>query len=291
MQEEGGFTKPFGKTLQIIFKRPFIIVFFGILALGYCAVDSFNPTGILLKYGTLSSGDIFGSIVFLLQFLLKLIISPKGIAFIAAFLLAAAFIIGFVFSGYFYAVNNALEGRPKVKGEFAEGFKKHFGRIFAMSFLFLLLSFVFAMFIIIAAVPAMVVTNAAFAGKPGLTLTAFLVDLVTLIVLFFSFMFYRIYMSFWYPAAISVGIRAFSVGKRTADSFFWNLVKRFFAIDIIFILFQILSVGIGSSYPALAIKWVFYTLFFAFVVTYVFTLFRFITLRNNKRNNANEKGA
>ncbi|MCX8129042.1 MAG: hypothetical protein N3I35_02955 [Clostridia bacterium] len=251
-------------------------------------IDYLNPTGVFLKFSTISSGDIFGSIVFLLQFILKLVISTKGIVFIAVLLLAASLIIGLVFSGYFGMVNNVLEGRPKIKGEFSAGFRKYFGRVFLMSFILLLFSILFVLFMLIASVPALVITKAAFAGKPGLYVTTVLVDLITVSVLFFGFMFFRIYMSFWYPATISYGKRAFTIGKRTADAFFWGLVRRFLAIDIVFILSQVIFINIGGSLAVFAVKWAFYTIFFTFLVTYVFALFSSITALNNKKNRVKE---
>ncbi len=246
-------------------------------------IDNFNPlTNIFLKWSTLSGGDIFQSIVIMLQIVLKVVMNVQGIILLAAFLVAVSICIGIIFSGYFGMVNNALEGKPKERGEFTSGIKRFFFRIFLMSFAFLFLTVVFAVFILVASVPAMVITNAALSGSPELLITAVVIDFITLSVVFLGFMFFRTYMSFWYPAAMTYGAKAFIMGKRTADGYFWGLVSRFIAFDIIFILFQLIIMGISGTIAALIIKWIFYTAFFSVLITYVFAAFKILSVKNKR---------
>ena len=268
----------------MLIKRPLIIVFFSILALAFCLVDYINPvTKVFLKWGSLGGGDVFQSIVLMIQFLLKLLVTARGMLYLTLVLIAASLFIALIFSGYFNMVNSALEGKARVKGEYFSGLKKYFVRVFFMSFVFLLLSAIFAIFLLVASVPALVITKAALSGKSGFYAAAILVDVITIIVLFFGFMFYRIYMSFWYPAAVSNTKRAFIIGKKTADMYFWGLIRRFFVVDVVFVLIHIVFMYFESSPIIFFVKWALYTLFFAFLVTYVFALYKVISNSNKSK--------
>lgn len=289
--KEGILMGAFKNAASVIQKRPFIILLFGIVTLFYYIIDYYNPIfSILFGFGAATGGDVFTGVIGFLQLLVN-IFSDFGvllkvlIAFIC-FVGIIALFIGFFFSGYFNIINNALEDKPKLKGEFTFGVRKYFAKVSLISFRALLISFLFIVFMSVATVPAIIATKSAIAGKTGFFIAAVFIDLLTLGVLFFGFMFFRIYIFFWYPASLGYENGGFRLGKRIADNCFWKVIGKFLAFDIVFFLFQFIlgylssslskgTVGITAGSTAVWIlNWLFKTVFFATFITYIFSAFK-----------------
>jgi len=262
-------------AVRLVKRRPSALFFLSTVTLIFAVIDSYNPVfPILFGLGSMHEGDAFGSLVSFLQFMMDPDIIPSLALFILAFSVVGAAVASLVFSGYFYVVSNAFAGRKKVKGEFATGLRKHFFRMFSISFRVLLIGFILAIFMLVASVPAIVITNAAKITRPELLAAAVLVDILTAGVLFFGFMFFRTYALFWYPAAIDHAKRSFSIGKKTVDANFWSITGRFIVFDIVFIAVQFLFAAIDHQLAVIIVKWLFGTGFLLFFTTYIFAAFR-----------------
>jgi hypothetical protein len=273
-----------GYSIGAMLKRPFIIVFFSIFVLTYAIIDYCIPVlNLIVLMNTFISGDIFQSLVSLIQLVLKLLITPNGIIFGMISVVVAAFLIAATLSGYFGIINNTLDKKAKYKGEFGELFKKYFIRILFTSIIFLTIGIIFVVVLMVACIPALIVTKAAIVGKSGFFITAVFVDFITIAVVFFGIMFLRIYLVFWFPSIFINGKKAFLKGKRLVDSNFWSIVVRFMILDVLFILFQIFIINMGTSFVFLPVKWLFYTVFFGFYITYIFALFKTFIIKNERR--------
>ena len=230
--------------------------------------------GVFRLFNPFENGEIFQSIISILQWVLKLIVTPKVVIILFVSVLFISLVLGLTLSGCFNILNHFMAKKSKVRGgNFADGVRKYFLRIWGMTFVSLCVCLLFALFILIATVPALIVTKAAMSGKSGMFLTAVLVDLITAGVVFFGVIFFRIYIVFWFPSAMMNDKRAFSTGKRIADIYFWALVRRFLALDILFVLCQFFLINMADSILSFAAKWVFYSIFLAFSITYTFALF------------------
>ncbi|NLD49666.1 MAG: hypothetical protein GX660_21165, partial [Clostridiaceae bacterium] len=104
-------------------------------------------------------------------------------------------------------------------------------------------------FAMLVTVPAIVVTNAYIMGKKELFLLVLAFDLITPGVLFFAFMFFRIYMLFWYPAAMNLIGKYFSVGKHVADTCFWYMVSRLILVDAAIVSLELILVNLNHIIP------------------------------------------
>lgn len=283
--------RPLKTAIGIIFKRPIILLFMGAIALLYCIISSFNPIfTILFGFNTSDIGGLLEGIVSFLRLTINFVTNPdimlKGTAFLMGFLILASIIAGLVLSGYLYIINNTLDGKLKTKGEFQYGLRKYFLRIAGVTFLVLLLGLIYTGFMAVVSVPAMVVTRSWLAGKTGIFAPAMGLDIVTVLILFFSFMFFRIYIFFWYPAVINSEKRAFTTGKHAADSRFWSVVGTVLLFDLVFLLFEFLSIyadkamllqNVEGALPAtilFVINWIFKTFFFTAFVAYIFSAFK-----------------
>lgn len=273
-----------GNTIGAILKRPFIIIFFAIFSLGYSIVDYNVPVlNLIVLLNTFMDGDLYQSLFTIIQWILKIIVTFKGILVITVAVIIISLLIAIVLSGYFSIINNTLDRKTKFKGEFGEGLRKYFIKIWIMSMIGMIITILFILVLMVAGVPALIVTKAAAVGKSGYFLTAVLVDFITVGVAFFGFMFLRIYLIFWFPSVFENDKKAFSKGKRLVDTYFWSIVVKFLLLDILFIIFQILAVNAGNSLAFLPAKWIFNTLFFGFYITYVFSLFKYYKIKNERR--------
>jgi hypothetical protein len=280
-----------GKALNAMFKRPFIIFFTGIITLIYCIIDYFNPiTYLIMGFNRIGKGNFLESIVYAVQLLFNFVSNTrnavKDIIIFLIFILVFSLILGIIFSGLFYVVNKALDGGPKTKGEFIRGIRKFAIRLSWVSFRVLISGLLVFIILLIAIIPAVVITRAWLSGKSELVAVVAFLDTLTVGVVFFGVMFFSAYVFFWYPAAVNIKRKTFSAAKYIADNNFWPLVIRILILEIILVVSHLIltyiNVNLSTSnagnpifaYAMFIINWVFKTLFFSFFITYIFAYFK-----------------
>lgn len=252
-----------------------VLWYMGLLLLVFYLIDYYNPlSGIISGMYTFMEDDILKSIVSLVQFVFNSSILPMAAVFIVVASLLGALIGSLAFSGYFQVLNHALECQPKTKGEYVQGFKNNFSRIFLIFIRILFLTFMLILFLMVAVVPAVIATKAAAAGKIGMVAAAVVVDLLTFAVIFFCLMFFRVYAFFWIPAACFHGSKSFKLGKRIADRAFWPIVGKMVVFDIVFILSQYLLSKLGRNAAGFVGRWLFEMFFFTTFVAFIFSTFK-----------------
>ncbi|KNY27119.1 hypothetical protein [Pseudobacteroides cellulosolvens] len=283
--------KVLGKAVQSIIRRPFILVYFGFIALVYSIIDSRNPlTALLMGFNRLGKGDFLDMIIYSIQILLNIMMNPgtalKALIGFILILLFASILIGLIFSGYFNVINNAVGKKEKYKGEFLEGIKKFFLRISFVSLRAVLVSIIVLIVTLVASVPAVIITKSWLSGRADLTVVAAFVDVITIGVIFLIFMFYSTYISFWFPASVNNSRRWFLTGKENADKFFWKISVRYIVFIVVFMVchFFLAKINVNSAdadfamnikkFAGFIANWVFNTLFFGFFITYVFSVYK-----------------
>ncbi|HOM02842.1 MAG TPA: hypothetical protein PLH43_08465 [Acetivibrio sp.] len=266
-------------------KRQDIIIAFGAVVFLYCFVEYNLIFPVILGLTSFKGGNMLENIMHIIQIVLGLFSNKKYILYGLAAILVAALMCGFVLSGCFYKMNNFLSNRKRIKMEFLKGVQKHFLRLSVISFEVILFSILFAVFMLIVSVPSIAITRSLLDGKTELLALTILFDAITLMVLFFGIMFFRIYMSFWYPAVFNFKDSFFSIGKYAADTYFWKIVVMFLKFDIFFIIFEFLMIYLNSVLPVSGamvflrvlflffINWIVKTLFFIIIVMSVFSVF------------------
>lgn len=281
------------ELIKVLVRRPFLIHFLGLVTLLYSLIDYINPVYPIL-FNSLGAvqGEAAETINLLDGYILliKLIFTPEaiefGLLYVVSASIAAAVFAGFILSGYLYVLNITLDGYEKEKAEFLVGVKNYFKRLTRISFIVIILSIVFLLFLFITSLPSIVMTKSLLLGKSEFLVPAVLLDLLTVFVLFFGMMFFRIYIYFWYASALNSQTNFFRTGKKIADSCFWRLIGGMLIYDLIFVLVQggVLYLRylhyngrafIGLEYVFLFTgNWLFLTLFTASLITYIFTSFR-----------------
>jgi len=238
-------------------------------------INAFIPIMALIIGLIKMSGANFSiSLLSMLQMFLDPGIIPTLLIAIAILSVLVSIIAGLLLPGFLMAVDNGLADGSQKRGLFSEGIKRFFTRYFLMTFETSLLTVVAVVFLIISAVPAIVVTRAAFTEKPDLMLAALFIDIITVGVLFLSTTFFRVYVYMWYIAALKGERRAFAAGKAVADRKFWNLAAGLLAFDVVFAVLIYIIYLSESQVLRYVSGWLFTTAFFTTLAVYLVETYR-----------------
>jgi len=275
-----------------------ILVVFGIIMFAVGLVNYYNPVyTFIFGFGALDFQGTLNSIVSFLSLLTALFNSPlavlKAFLIVVAILAVVSLTVSIGLAGIFNVINNEVEGKPKVKGQFYIGLKNYYFRTVFITFRVLFFSVFFLLFLMVSSIPAIILTQAWISNKPGLFALTLLVDIITLLVLFFCMLFFAIYMLFWFPASLNCDKKPFVVGKRTADAGFREIAGKFLLIGIVFMVCQYILLfldgkipvgGAGASVFSVLLfltGWAVNAAFSSFLTTYVFLVFKWI--RTNRQ--------
>jgi MFS family permease len=272
-------------SIQSSVRRPVVIILPAVLALAFFVINNYNPImPVILGISSATGGSFFDGVISALQLIMDPSIIPGIGIFMAGVVIFASLLAGIILSGYFHIIRNTLDGIKKTKNDFKAGIKKYFLRIFVITLKATLFTGLISCIMIVAAVPAIIITRAATTTKPELMLAAIFVDILTAGVLFFGFMFSRVYLYYWYPAAIKNIEKPFIYAKRLIDKHFWKIVSRFFLFDIVFAIFIYFFIIIASAVLKLLFGWIFATVFSTVMVIYVFQSFSEIMISNGQND-------
>jgi hypothetical protein len=261
-------------------KRPFVWIFMSLVMMVYCIANTYNPVIPILKgFSQLGGSSIIEGVIGILQLVLNKTLILKVLLAYGALTILLSLLAGLLLSGYLNVVNNALDGKQRFNGEFLIGIRKYFGRLFFITFRLMIIGLLFVVFLMIACVPAIVITKTAITSAPDLYIAAVIVDILTVMVLFFSVVFFETYVLFWYPAVIHNEPKPFRAGKRMADTCFWKLMLRFLAFDALFILIEAITLILDNALAALLVSWVLKTIFFSTLVVFVFASFKLCRMK------------
>lgn len=293
--------KGFGYFIKPIRKKPLLLVILGVVTFLYCYMEYTFLMPIVFGISNLKTGNAFDSIMHLIQLVLNYIpsISPTIFVYLILSLVAFSMVAGLFLSGTLNILNSTLIDSDKQKGTFAEGIRKHYLKISWITFLTIVYSVLFTIFIIVVSIPSIVITSASITEKPELLTVAYILDFITIGVLFFSIMFFKIYISFWYPAAINYNKKLFAMGKRAADHSFWGVLIRFLGFDLLLLIFQMglfymnnvlaRNNSIVSEFFSvvilLIVNWIFKTILLISIISYVFS--KFLAYWNRPKSTAN----
>jgi len=289
-------------AIHLLVKRPSILVLTIILSSVICVVENLFIT---LFYGItmFKTGSPFDDYINIIQFVIDTILVPqtavKLIIVLVVLICVVALIFAILLSGYFNILNNAIEGKSKKSGsEFIAGIKKYFLRMISLNLWTLCGVVLFVIYVLIASIPAAIFIDNAFSGAVNI-IAGILLFIITLLVLFFSFAFFRQYIVFWYPSAIVYDKGHFKIAKKISDSNFWTLLSRFVIFDIVILVFDAVYIVANFSLAnaqvisgttsniLLFINIIFKTIYIALLVCFVFSSFKKFNDKYQYRKKAN----
>jgi ABC-type multidrug transport system fused ATPase/permease subunit len=268
-----------GNAIGIIIRKPFILIYWGILTLVFTLAEYLLPVfKTIYELSTISGSNFFESIISFIQVLYGFLSDTKvviiGAVVLLAVLAAISILAGILLSGYFYKLNNAVNKKQGQKNEFITGIKEYFGPMWIVNYIVFIVGMLLLIIMVISAVPALIITRATIDKGLEMLPAVLFVDVLTCVVLFFGAMFFRIYVFFLYPALMNNGRNIFLKAKRFADRNFWKLLSAIFIFDVIFVGFQIMYISFNDNIWLLLLKWAFLTIFYALTTTYVFTAYK-----------------
>ena len=271
---------PLRHAIQAIVRRPFTACFAAAATLVCCLINRYNPViAVLTGLNKVTGGDIFENVISFLQIIMEPRTFRAMLAFLPGISIAASLLAGLILSGYLNVVDSALEEKQKTGKEFINGLKKYFISIARVSFAVTFSGLILLVFLMVASVPAIIITKGALSDKPDLLIGAVFVDIITVSVIFFALMFFRAYMFFWYPSLFHNRKKAFSTGKYLANRHFWGIAARYLVFDVVFIAALLLITQISHPFVSFAAGWIFTAAFSTLFATYVFSLFRHLRMK------------
>jgi hypothetical protein len=238
----------------------------------------------------IGSLNIFDTYLLLLQLAVKYLSSFRNLLVIMlsliVFAIISGLITGLLFSGYFHILNKALNSYKPKKTDYLIGLRKNFFGIFKVISISVVLFGIVVSMISFIFVPSVVTLNALLAGKAELFFILVLFMIVTIFVLFFSFTFFRIYILYWLPAAVSYKKKSFRAGRYVVDNNFWKSMFAIFVFDIIFIFSRyvyftsFISINSAEIFNKAAetrmiiLNWLFLTIYAYMYIHYLFYSFK-----------------
>lgn len=289
IQKEGQMMGTLNNAIHLLTKRPSILVLTVILSTVICLVENLFMT---LFYGItmFKTGSPFDDYINIIQFVIDTISVPqtavKIIMALVVIIVVVALVLALLLSGYFSILNNAIEGKSKKKGsEFIHGVKKYFLRMISLNLWTLCSIVLFGIYVLISSIPAAIFIDNAFSGDINI-IAGILLFIITILVLFFSFAFFRQYIVFWYPAALVYNSNHFKMAKKISNINFWTLLSRFIVFDIVILVFDTLYIFTNFSLAnslvvsgmtnniLLFINIIFKTIYIALLVCFVFYSFK-----------------
>lgn len=281
-------------AVKPFFKRYDLVIIFSLMALVYCIIEFFVFFPLVLGMSVLKSGSVLEIVIYIIQFAFKYLFKAKYLIYGIIGIAACGILFGLIFSVVFYSLNNFLskKAQPGVfKGEFLKsqylvGIKQHFLKMSLISASTILYSILFIAFMTVVTVPAIAVLRGQMEGKIDFLPLAVMLTVITAVVLFFGIMFFRAYILFWYPAAFNFKRKTFAIGKRAADTFFWEIVSFLVVFDIVFCSFQLLLILLNSLMAGgqgvgflrflvlILLNWIVKTVLFTILIVFVFSKFQ-----------------
>lgn len=263
------------KTVDLVLKRPFVLIYTGIVVAVLLAINIYNPVlPLLLGLTSITKSSVFESLVAALQIISDPKFLPMLVLAVAGGVIIASVVGSAVVSGFMFKLDRAVENLPSEKGEFISGLKKYFVRIILVNLRTIFLTVVFTIFIMVCSVPAIVITKSSFSDKPELLAASILVDILTVLVVILGMLFYSSYILFWYPAVYKNTEKAFAAGKKAVDKGFWKIAGNLLVFGFVFIVLQYLIFIMPGSVLKFIALWILWTAFLLNLFVFVFATYR-----------------
>lgn len=265
----------FVTTLKAVIKRPFILILIGVLMLAAAILNSMVPVvAVIIGVINMTDGASLDVVVSALQMLLDPGVLLTLLAAVAVMSVLISIGAGLLLPGYLLVVDDGISKGSKKQGLFSWGMKHYFSRIFVMTLKTSLITVILAVLLLVASVPAIVVTRVALSSKPELMIGAVFIDLITALVFFMGISFYKSYVFMWYLAMVSGEKKPFAKAKALADRKFWRLALEFLIFDVVFAAVVFLIYESDSQLFRYVMGWAFTTLFFTTFSVYLVKFYK-----------------
>ncbi|HHW30753.1 MAG TPA: hypothetical protein GXX20_03630 [Clostridiaceae bacterium] len=258
-------------TVAIIKRRPALLWLMAMAVFVYLIFARYNPVmPIILGLGKVTGGTVSESIISFLQISIDPEIFPYILAALLGLSIIGSVLLGIFISGYFNVLYNALIAEPRKKGEFYSGVRIYGGKIILATFRVILFGLALMIFMAISSIPAIVISKLASEGRTGFGTPSILIGILTALTLYFLFMYFRVYISYWYPAIIQGAKKPFLTSRKLVNKHFWRFVFSFLLFDAILVGVNFLLGKVPNATLVFIAKLIFYTFLILLYVSYIF---------------------
>ncbi|MGI6668452.1 MAG: hypothetical protein ACOX4M_03195 [Acetivibrionales bacterium] len=259
---------------KTITKRPSMPVLVGALMLAAAVFNALIPVmAMIVGIINMTGGGFFDSVMSIIQLLIDPDNLPTILIAAAGSAILVSVVSGLLLPGFLMIVDDGLAMGKREKGLFARGIRRCFFRFFLMTLGLSFITLLLFVFLLVAAIPAIIVTKAAASTNPDLTLVAVFIDLITLAAFIMCLMFFKVYVYMWYIAAAKMEKRPFAAGKAVAGRIFGRAAVQLLGFDIVFAAVIYLIYLNESQLLRYVLGWVFATAFFTTLAVYLVRLY------------------
>lgn len=265
----------FSKAVGVLIKKPFLIIYISAIVLIAAVINRLSPVLPLLS-GFIKAGDadFFQNVISFLQYIVRGGVWPYTLLVIASVSIIASILAGVLLPGWMCIMNFTSSGRGAGIKDYFAGLRENFLRTIIVALKYSLLFFVFALFVMIALVPLMIILRAPIFDRLDVLIVSVFIVFLTVAILYLAIMFFRINTVFWLPALANGSGKPFVTGKKIADRHFWKLSFALFVFDLVVIAIEaVLSYFPDSIYIFFA-NWIFISIFVSIYSSYIFVAFK-----------------
>ncbi|MEI6132307.1 MAG: hypothetical protein WCQ41_05740 [Bacillota bacterium] len=290
------------RSIVSIIRTPSLVIAVGIIV-GLATIISANviepisaSVAMFSQIGSETAQATFSDSLISYALVIKTVIefmkNPMYILLLLAGAIVASVFIGallsLAFSGIFGKLFRSFEKSKKTsKGSeisIINETKKNFLKTWMMNSIYIMLSIVILLISMVAVVPGFMYISSDNAGMIGFGVV---LTIISALVILMMFLFLFSYLSFWYPAVFSEQKGMIRHSKKVVDKYFFGIMIRTFATLVIFIvanyLINVFSAGVVAPYKiiGLILKWLFNTIYIAYVISYFFEMYKFLNKKYN----------
>ena len=265
-------------SIKIMLKKPAMFLYMAVMVSMFILIDYMYRFSVIIS---LVKSLKLGDIVSMLQVLIQPSIFTKVLLVIIVFIVVMSMILSVFFSGLFSKLLNAVYNKKSVKENFVKSIKKYYLKTlwtFIRSGLILILSI---LALLIAAVPAIIVSIAAYNSGGIYIFLATIIDVISAAILFLVFYFIKMYLVFWFPSMLNYK-KSLKIARMVVNKNFWKIIYNFIATDVVIffgITITIISLAerdkLIISIPMTLIGSAVLIVSIVFFFSYVFTAFKY----------------
>ena len=266
-------------SIKVMLKKPTMFIYMAVMISMFSVIDYFYRFSVLILL--FIKNLKLEVIVSMLQLFIQPIIFTKVLLAIAVFLVVLSMILALFFSGLFDKLINSLYNKKNVRENFFKSIKKYYLKTawtFIRTGILLIISI---LALLIASVPAIIVSIAAYNSGDIYILLAAITDVISAFIIFLVFYFIKMYLIFWFPSMLNYK-KSFKIARMVVNKNFWSIIYNFIATDVIlFFGITITIIALAErdkfiiSVPMIILGSAILVVTIVFFFSYVFTAFKF----------------
>lgn len=208
--------------MTIIKNRPFLLLFFSISAFILSALDAINPLKPILEgafgLGTDRPGISIEAFVQGAIGLIRMLLAPNSLPILLITMLivsvSGALLTALMLSGVLHIIVGGTEGRVKSRGEFIEGIRMHYWKMFNTCLKAFFFGILASVVLLVATLPLLTLAGGVLGAQESLRIPFILLLGITLFAVILTLLYLQANISFWFPASMTAAQSILKQGRK-----------------------------------------------------------------------------